>query len=189
MQKTKKMKAIKMMSLVMAVVIVMLLPGCGKEKVDGEYLEGIVKKSSELTTAKIEFTGVTEYKDSGVKGWTKEDFLVVYKAIARIGIDVEKVQITSNDEEKIVYIEIPKSKVQEIKIDTNKTKYFKISSAWFNPNEIEDVNKALAKAEEDAAKEIKKMGNLEMADKQAESLIKGILINAIPKDYTIKVKK
>ena len=44
-------------------------------------------------------------------------------------------------------------------------------------------------AEEEAKREIEKMGGLKMANDQAAALIKGILANAIPDGYKIEVKK
>ena len=54
-------------------------------------------------------------------------------------------------------------------------------------NEKEDNNKAIALAEEAAKEEIKNIGVLEMADGQAETLIKGILEDAVPKNYDFEV--
>ena len=58
-----------------------------------------------------------------------------------------------------------------------------------NLNEKEDGNKANVLAEQEAEKEIEKMGVLEMADTQAETLIKGILKDVVPKEYKYEVKR
>ena len=57
----------------------------------------------------------------------------------------------------------------------------------FNVNPKEDANMAQSKAEEEARKEASEMGILEMADKQSEALIKGLLENAVPDDYEFEV--
>ncbi|MBS4980454.1 MAG: DUF4230 domain-containing protein [Lachnospiraceae bacterium] len=59
----------------------------GKEKVDSEYIVTLLEKSSELTTAKLHYTGMSEYKDTGVPILNRADFIMVYEATARIGID------------------------------------------------------------------------------------------------------
>lgn len=76
-----------------------------------------------------------------------------------------------------------------MKVDASSIKYFNEEFALFNVNEKEDSNKAIAKAEKAAEKEIKNVGVLEMADAQAETLIKGLLKEAVPADYKWEIKR
>ena len=185
----KKIVLKRVMSSMVLIVLMLVLFGCGLKKVDAELLMSTLKESSELTTAKLHYTGKVRYEDEGVKFLTRGDYTMLYEATARIGIDVEKIEITVNDREKIVYVKIPQAEVQDVKVDADSIEYFDEGFALFNDDKKEDANKGIALAEKEAAKEIKKIGGLEMADKQAEALIKGLLVNAIPKGYTIVVKK
>lgn len=187
---SKKAKQIVVGVLVIIIALAIAFPFLynGNAKADTTVMIATIKKSSELTTAKISFTGMTEYKDEGIKVLNSSDFIMVYKATARIGIDVEKVEVESNNIKKIVYVEIPQAEVLDVKVDGKTIKYFDEKFALFNVDEREDAAEALALAEKGAKKEIEKMGTLEMADNQFEALIKGILANAIPKGYTIEVK-
>ena len=54
---------------------------------------------------------------------------------------------------------------------------------------LTDSNKAIELAEKAAEKELKNMGVLEMADEQAEALIKGLLRDAVPDDYKFDIKR
>lgn len=157
-------------------------------KVDTEYLNALVSKSSELTTAKLNYTGMTKYTDEGISIINKADFTMVYKATVRAGINVDEVEITSDDDKKIIYVSIPKASVQEVKIDTSSIQFFDQGFALFNTDEKEDNNKAISLAEDAAKKEAASMGVLELADEQSATLIKGILANAIPDGYIIEVK-
>ena len=189
--KTVKAKIIAIAVLVAVVASICAFPFLYNktEKVDTEMLYNTLQEASELTTAKFNYSGVTKYEDSGVTFLTKADFTMVYKATARIGIDVEEIEVTADDAQKVVYIKIPKAKVLDVKVDTSSIQYFSEKFSLFNPDEKEDGNKAIALAEEEAWKEIESMGGLEMADNQAETLIRGILSKALPRDYRIEVKK
>ena len=191
--KTKKRKTITAIVILVIVISVALsifisLNYNYQAKADTEYLNALVLKSSELTTAKLNYTGMTKYTDEGIDIINKADFTMVYKATVRAGINVDEVEITSDDENKIIYVSIPKATVQEIKIDNSSIEYFDQKFALFNTDEKEDNNKAIALAEEAAEKEAANMGVLELANEQSATLIKGILANAIPDGYIIEVK-
>lgn len=191
--KTRKRKTIStIVTLVILAVIALgtfiLLIYNFQAKVDTEYLNALVSKSSELTTAKLNYTGMTKYTDEGISIINKADFTMVYKATVRAGINVDEVEITSDDDKKIIYVSIPKASVQEVKIDTSSIQFFDQGFALFNTDEKEDNNKAISLAEDAAKKEAASMGVLELADEQSATLIKGILANAIPDGYIIEVK-
>jgi len=159
-----------------------------KPKADTQYLNALLSKSSELTTAKLIITGITEYTDTGTAFLNKSNFTMVYKATVRAGINIDKVVVTADDVNKIIYITIPKAAVQEAKVDPSTIKYYDVKFSLFNFDEKEDSNKAQEFAEEEAIKEAERTGVLELADSQSVTLIKGILSNAIPDGYEIKVK-
>ncbi len=174
---------------ILAVGIIILQGLNVKPKTDTEYLNALVKESSELTTAKLNYTGMTEFKDKGVKFINRADFTMVYKATLRAGVDVKSINITADDDNQIIYVTIPKATIQDIKVKPGSIKYYDEEVTLFNTDEKEDANKAQELAEKEALKEAKNMGILKLADQQAEALIKGILANAIPEGYQIKIKK
>lgn len=158
-------------------------------KVDTEYLNALVTKSSELTTAKLNYTGISDYTDTGVTFINRSDFTMVYKATVRAGIDVKQVKITSDDDKKIVYVKIPKATIQDVKVDASSIKYYDEKFALFNVDEKEDSNKAIELAEEAAKKEAANMGVLALADEQSATLIKGIIAESVPDEYEIKINQ
>lgn len=161
-----------------------------KPKVDTKSMIATLQESSELTTAKLTFRGLAEYKDTGTKYLNRADYKMLFRATARIGIDVQKIEIDKDIKDKKIIVKIPKATVIDIKIHTGKEdmQFFDEKFALFNTNEKEDHNTALALAEKSAIKEIQEMGSLKMADDQAKTLVKGILANAIPNGYEIVVK-
>ena len=116
-------------------------------------------------------------------------FVMVYKATARIGIDVQKVKVWADDHEKIVYVEIPPVEIQDINVATDSIRYFDTKFSLFNLDQKDDANNAIALAKEEAKKEVQEMGVFQMAQDQASTLSKGILANVIPDGYTIEVKQ
>lgn len=189
--KTKKAKTIALVTTILIILMICIFPFIHNDEasVDTDMLINTLQKSSELTTAKLTYTGMTEFNDEGIAFINRADFIMVYKATARIGIDVKDVKVSADNANKIIYVSIPKAEVQDVKVDSKSIKYFDEDFALFNVDEKEDGNKAVALAEEAAQKEINQMGGLKMADDQAELLIKGILANAIPDGYKIEVKE
>lgn len=195
-----KNKTGRIISIVLVAVIVatvgIIAVSSKKAKVDTQLLISTIEKSSELTTSKLTFTGYAEYTDTGVTFLTKSNFKMIYKATARIGIDIKDVKIDKKIIDKKIVVRIPKAEVLDVKIIQGKDKdgkeymrFFDEKFALFNVDGKEDVNTAVALAEKSAIKEIEQMGSLKMADEQSAVLIKGILANAIPNGYEIVVKQ
>ena len=143
--KDKTGRIVSVVALVAIVLIVLLLcTSTKKETVDTEYLIAKLQSASELTTAKLNFTGMSKYNDKGVAIINKSNFIMVFEATARAGIDVKEIKIKSDDFNKKVIVEIPEAKILDVKVDLNSIKYFDQKFALFNFNSKEDANKANA---------------------------------------------
>lgn len=168
------------------------LGSCGNEKkeptVSTSYISGKLEQSSELTSAKLKYTGLIDYDDNGVTFINKGAFTMVYNATVRAGIDMKEVKTNVNESKKEITITIPKAKILEVKIDPNSIRYYDESFSLFKSDEKESANKAQTFAEKDAKKESTKSGILEMADQQSETLIKGILQGCV-NGYKLKCVK
>lgn len=193
--KINKNKTTKIISLLLIVAImvtiILLCLNNWKPEVNTTSLISTLQESSELTTAKLTFRGLAEYKDSGIKILNRSDYKMLFRATARIGIDIKEVKIDKEPVGKNIIVRIPKATVIDIKIHTGKDDivFYDESFAFFNLNAKEDQNAMIELAEKSAIKEIEQMGSLKMANDQAAALIKGILANAIPDGYEIVVKQ
>lgn len=187
--KSKKSRIILFSIIALVLIALCTLPFIyhRKSAVDTDFLNSLLSKSSELTAAKLKITGMSEFHDEGVKFLNKSDFIMVYTATVRAGINIDEVKIESNNIDKI-YITIPDAQIQEAKVDPSSIKYFDEKFALFNVNGKEDSNKAIVLAEGAAIEEAANTGILELANSQSETLIKGILANAIPDGYIIEIK-
>lgn len=150
-----------------------------KPSIKTESLYSILEKSSELTAAKVTITGLSEYKDTGVKVWNRSDFTMVYKATVRAGIDISKVTIDVDNDNQVVTVTIPKAEILEATVDPSTIQYYDEKFSLFNTNSKTDANKAQALANEDAKKEALNVGILESADAQSEIIIRGLLADAV----------
>ena len=110
--KIKLIKIIVITTLIIVAIIALAIYIYNKnKKIDTTYLTAKLEKSSELTTAKLTFKGIYEYDDEGIAVINKSNFVMVYEATARAGIDVKEVKIEQDDFKPIVWVTIPKAKV------------------------------------------------------------------------------
>ena len=131
-----------------------------------------------------------EYKDAGAMIINRSDFIMVYSATIRAGVELKEVKIESNTTNpNEIIIKMPKAKIFDCHVDQNEIQYFDEKFALFNVDSKEDANKACALAEQDGIKEAEATGILEFAETEAEYVIKDILTPALPEGYTLTVKK
>ena len=168
----------------------LVFSGCQEkeESVSAELLVSTLEKSGELTTIKLNYSGVTEYKDSGIDWINSKDFTMVYRATLRAGVDLKEVEIEVDEEKKIVWLTIPDAEIFDVNVDESSVEFYSKKFALFNFDSKEDTARALSMAETEAAKEAASIGVLETADEQAGTLIKGILADVLPKEYQIKTR-
>lgn len=192
--KTTKSKIIFIIVIVLIIIIVGLVLRAtlfNKEaSADFTYLNMLLEKSSELTTAKLKITGIENYKDAGAMILNRSDFTMVYSATIRAGVEIKEVKIESSAmNPKEIVIVMPNAKVFDCHVDQNEIQYFDEKFALFNVDSKEDANKACALAEQDGIKEAEATGILEFAETEAEYVIKDILTPALPEGYTLTIKK
>lgn len=183
------------------VIVVLFLIGAvlylGKDKiielihpdnpdVTNEIVKQTLEKSSELTAGKLRLTGILDYDDNGIPVLTNGKFKMKYEAEVRAGIDVSKIKIDDVDNEnKVITVSVPKAEILGAEVDPASLEFFDKSITILDLKKEEDVAKAQAEAKEDIIEKASQSGLLELADKQSEDLITGILSTGFP-DYTIK---
>ena len=187
--KTTKSKII----FVVAVIIIIIIAGFKlvnlEATADFTYLNQLLEKSSELTTAKLKITGIENYKDAGAMIINRADFTMIYTATISAGVDFKEVEIIPNKIAKEIKVVMPEAKVFDCHVNQEDIQYFDEKFALFNVDSKEDANKACALAEQDGIKEAEETGILEFAEMEAEYVIKDILNPAIPKGYEIIIQK
>ena len=156
-----------------------------KEELTNSFIYAQLKASSELTTSKVDFMGIADYKDGGIPVINQGNFAFSYKATVRAGINLSEVNCDVDNTKKIVIIYIPKAQILDVKIHSDSLKFYNGSFTLFNTDEKEDTTKAMQMAEEQSKTQALETGILDLANKQSETLVKGILEDVV-KDYTLE---
>ena len=190
-KKHKKLTIAILVVLAVAVLSIILAVSSNKELYieDTTFLLNELQKASDLTTAKLNTTGFSKIKDNGIWLLSRSSFLMTYNATVEAGIDLDKVTVEADNDFKNIIVSIPKAEIQSVKVDSNSIKYYDEEFALFNVDQKEDANRAVVQAEKEAKKQAKNLGILELADSQSETLVKGILANAIPDGYSVVVRR
>lgn len=190
-------KLVKALKVIVVVILIAFVLYLGKDKiielihpdnpdVTNEIVKQTLEKSSELTAGKLRLTGILNYDDKGIPVLTNGKFKMKYEAEVRAGIDVSKIKIDNVDNEsKVITVSVPKAEILGADVDPASLEFFDKSFTILDLNKEEDVAKAQTEAKKDIIEKASQSGLLELADKQSEDLITGILSTGFS-DYTIK---
>ena len=169
--------SIRMVSiLIIAIVVIFVTYRLTKKdepEITNTFISEKLEAVSELTTAKLTYTGLVTYTDGTVPFLTKKEFNMLYRADVRAGIDLSQAEIDVTDVN--VKLTLPKAEIQNISVDTDSIQFYDESFALFNGEKREDTVEALKVAEED----VRENGNMEeliaQAQEQTEILLTGFL--------------
>ena len=155
---------------------------------DTNFLISTLEKSSDLTTAKLNYKGFTFYtEENGARFISKSSFLMTYDATVRAGIVMSDVIMTADDTLGIIDIRVPKATIQNVDIIESSIEILDEDFVMFDFDQYDDMTTAITDAEKDAEEKITTMGILKMADTHAIALIKDIIMPLVPDDYTIEI--
>lgn len=169
--------SIRMVSiLIIAIVVIFVTYRLTKKdepEITNTFISEKLETVSELTTAKLTYTGLVRYTEGNIPFLTKKEFNMLYRAGVRAGIDLSQADINVTDSD--VKLTLPKAEIQEIFVDADSIQFYDESFALFNGEKREDTVEALKVAEED----VRENGNMEElmaeAQEQTEILLTGFL--------------
>lgn len=141
------------------------------------FVSGKLEAVSELTTAKLTYTGLIKYSEGKIPFLTQNSFSMIYTAKVRAGIDLAKAQIEVQEEQ--VVITLPECEVQAIEVDESSIEFYDERWALFNRTEKEDVIDMVSAAKEDVSGKADVESLLENARQQTELIVRGLLEDAI----------
>lgn len=160
-----------------------------KPHINTDYLYSVLTESSELTTCKMHVNSILKYFDKGIKLFNRSDFIMTYDVAINAGVDISKIVITVDEENLLVKVNLPNSKVFDAYIaNPESIEYFDEGFAPFNPDSKKDANRAQAMAIDDAKEKALNMGIFAYADKNAETAVRAVLGEIVAKSgYTLLV--
>ena len=138
-----------------------------------------------------------EYYFTQVEKYTKEktflkfitsssEFMYSYDGAVMAGIDFEKNKIKTDEDRKIITVDMPDSEIQAVTIDKNTFKIYSEKDSLWNPLKLEDYNISLVEFEDAAKEKAIASGILGRSDEQARNLVREF-ISSLPNtgEYTI----
>lgn len=160
---------------ILIIATVATLAGCAKKEpeITASFISNKLEAVSELISAKLTYQGIIQYKDGNVPFFTQKEFLMVYGATVKAGIDLSQITIDVTD--KNVTIRLPADVSIDINVDPDSIVFYAEKNALFNKENKEDVLGAIKAAEED----IMQNGGIEelkaTAKEEAILLIKSLI--------------
>ena len=170
-----------------------------KEKKD----KVLISTSSETIRDGLANMGVLitqEYYFTQVETYTKEKniFLIIpsssgfmysYDGAVLAGVDFEKIGVQTDEDRKVVTVDLPPSEIQTVSIDRDTFKIYSEKESIWNPLKLEDYNISLAEFEDAAKEKALGSGILERSDQQAQKLVSEFIVSLpATNGYTVEFK-
>lgn len=165
------------------------LTGCAEKKKEADF-SGI-NSVCELATLKCYYHNVA--KASGLLKWLGTGYKKIwteYSGIVELGIDVNKVSISSPGADGVVKITIPDAEILNVDLDEDSMGMPLTDTGFMTEITKEEETAALAKAQDDMEETAKQNSALlAQAKERAKNLIQGYVKNVgeqIGEEYTIE---
>lgn len=159
------------------------------------HIEEILSLASDLITTKYVYTDADTYEDYkqffNVRlPFTTNKVVFTYSGELGIGIDLSKLSVYLDNENKAITISLPKIDVKYNEIDAESFEYYNVSTTIFNQLKMEDVSDLIAtlieKKEEQVLNDKKVM---EEAYSNTEVVLRNLLSNSnFTRDYKVIFK-
>lgn len=155
-----------------------------------EYLRNV----QDLVTVEYHYMKSNTYTNSmEFQGWsipfTSKKFSVVYSGVIKSGVDMGRIRIRVNPEEKRVEVTLPEARIVSHEIPEENILVINESSSPFNPLTIDNYND-FTRAQKDAVEKdaIENEGLLDNARERAIEAVESLL-SAMPgmEEYTLQV--
>lgn len=124
-----------------------------------------------------------EYYFTQVEKYTKEktflkfiisssEFMYSYDGAVMAGVDFEKIKIKTDEDRKIITVDMPDSEIQAVTIDKDTFKIYSEKDSLWNPLKLKDYNISLVEFEDAAKEKAIASGILGRSDEQALNLVR-----------------
>lgn len=155
------------------------------EIISKSTLEKIINVS-DLSTFEAVYNGIAKVVNE--ENQEKVDYYVSYDAKVKAGIDFEKVEITIDDENKVISIKLPKIKLTDINVDITSLDYIFENDKANTPTVAEQAYK---KCIEDVTNESSSENAIyELAEQNAKNIIEALVrpfIEQLDAEYQLQI--
>lgn len=157
--------------------------------VNTEIIKDGLKEMGTLITQEYYFTQVEEYK-STERVWifdSKASFIFSYDGVVTAGIDCNDIEISKDDEAKIINVKIPKSNIIGVNIDHDSFKIYEEKEGLWNKLDMTKYNNSIIEFENEAKNKAINKGIIDKADENAKTLIESF-INSLIEDNVYSIE-
>lgn len=117
-----------------------------------------------------------------------KSMLITYDGTVKAGVDLSKAVIDVNEDERSIKVILPKSTITSNEIPVENIVILEVKNGLFNKLDFEDYNKIIEAQKIKIEAKVLERGLLEKADKEAVSIVKGILSSlAEASNYKLEV--
>ena len=142
---------------------------------------------SDLSTFQAVYNGITEVMDKNDE--EKIAYYVSYEAKVKAGVDFEKVEIDVDDEKKIIMVEVPDIKINDVDVDITSLDYIFIDNS---ANTSTVSQEAYKRCIEDVNNESKNETAIyELAEENAHNIIEALIspfIKQLDNEYQLQIR-
>lgn len=146
-------------------------------EVTTEFVMARLESASDLTTARLIYSSVSDYEEGSVPIVNRSAFSMFYSATVAAGINVTDIVPEVTDTQ--VILKLPACVVRDVNIDSSSIRFFNQESGWFTQyGEREQVREALVQASEEVRhQDMSEL--LDLADEQLEDVMRGLFESTI----------
>ncbi|MCD8012900.1 MAG: DUF4230 domain-containing protein [Lachnospiraceae bacterium] len=142
---------------------------------------------SELSTVDFFYNAIArQYEDDDE---TTVDYYVAYEGTVTAGIDFEKIDISIDEENKIIVLTLPDSEIQNTSVDFGSMEYIFADSSSETETVSQEAYELCQKDLKERAKSETQL--LDMAEDNAESVVQALVdpwVNQIDSEYTVVIE-
>lgn len=165
-----------------------------EKEITAEMVQESLHDAGVLITEEYYFTEVVSY--SSIKklwnidlGITESSYLASYDGVVTAGVDLTKATVEKDEDEKLVTVTLPASAIQNVDIDPESFVLYSEKAGLGNRLSVEDFNNSLVELEQTAREKAVERGVLERADKNARTLVDGIIATLVDtEEYRVAFK-
>ncbi len=196
-EKSKQRISVKSMLYAMVAVVIVIVIVCSSlvtknffkksepEIINKNTLEKIINVN-DLSTFEAVYNGIA--KVTNEKNPEKIDYYVSYNAKVKAGIDFEKVEITVDNEKKVIAVKLPEIKITDVNVDITSLDYiFENNKA--NTSTVSE--QAYKKCIEDVKNESSNENAIyELAEQNAHNIIEALIspfVGQLDAEYQLQI--
>lgn len=156
-------------------------------------IEEILRPASELITTKYYYTDADIFENykqlGGMKiPLTTNKTVFTYDGTVSIGIDFSQIAIELDNEERVITVTLPPSRIIANEIDASSFRYYDVTNSVFNQTEMGDITELIDQLKQKKEEKIYADESILLqSDQNAQRILEGFLsASELTGDYTVE---